>query len=175
MISQGISLISQLYVEFQWLVEKAMSLIEGNVIQQPRHCVVIREGRILAVCPVQDATEAGLVVEHHSGCLMPGLIDAHALWIASAFCQKHLLSSKLCHTHHLTTTRLSCLISALSLLVLWGLAITQRETTKHWQRHLESGISACGSVGVAFCTLRFTLSSASTSHCTINLSSPRLS
>ena len=43
-----------------------------------RHCVVVRGDRILAVCSVEEATEAGLAVEQHRGCLLPGLIDAHA-------------------------------------------------------------------------------------------------
>lgn len=42
-----------------------------------RHCVVIREDRILAVCSTEDATKEGLAVEKFSGCIMPGLIDAH--------------------------------------------------------------------------------------------------
>ena len=52
-------------------------------IPSPRHCVVIRQGRILAVCPIEAATEGGLAVEQHSGCLMPGLIDAHVPQISS--------------------------------------------------------------------------------------------
>lgn len=57
----------------------AGDLLWDGVSQQPftSHCVVIRDGRILAVCPIETATEGGLAVEHHSGCLMPGLIDAH--------------------------------------------------------------------------------------------------
>ena len=39
--------------------------------------MVLREGLIAAVCPTQDARNAGLVVEQWAGCLMPGLIDAH--------------------------------------------------------------------------------------------------
>lgn len=57
----------------------AGDLLWDGVCEQPftSHCAVIREGRILAVCPIEDATEAGLAVEKHAGCLMPGLIDAH--------------------------------------------------------------------------------------------------
>eukprot|EP00435_Cladocopium_sp_Y103_P065616 s996_g27.t1 len=57
----------------------AGDLLWDGVSQQPftSHCVVIRDGRILAVCPIEAAIEGGLAVEQHSGCLMPGLIDAH--------------------------------------------------------------------------------------------------
>lgn len=40
-------------------------------------CVVIDRSRIQDVCSIEQATKAGIPIEFHHGCILPGLIDAH--------------------------------------------------------------------------------------------------